>query len=213
MIGSDWVYCLAGIAGSFLISLLFYWLGGYEKLLFIDMVADNPYGETHNCICMMKNIGRKTITMSDFAPKDQPHFMTDGIETYELITPGKSNINEAKAKKDHNDVYVKFDYLKQGESVFLILKNQKGITGYRATQIDGKPIYYMSMNRRISMITGILSMGSILNIGLLLFCLNASKSLFLFIIGFLSVVFAVSSMVNLWLKSNHDTIIRKLKEL
>ena len=213
MISSDWLYCLAGIVGSFLISLFFYWLGGYEKILFIDMIADNRYSEIHDCVCMMKNIGRNTVTMSDFAPKDMPHFMTEGLEAFDVIPPGKANINGVQAERDNNDVYVTFDYLRHGEQLFLLLKGQKGLTGYRATQIYGKPIYYQYVKKRISTITGVLSAGSILSIAMLLFSLNTSRELFLFVIGVLVVVFALSNICSLQLKKSHEELMKKMQEV
>ena len=201
---SDWIYCVAGVGGSFLISLFFYWIGGYEKLLLVDLAADHPLGASHNCACMLKNIGRKTIYMKDFAPNDQPHVITNGAKLYGTPPPDDNNINNVRVQKTGNDVYVTFDYLLQSECVTFFMCNVKGSPEFKATQIEGKMIDYQKVKGKLKILAGITSLAMISGIAGLLIALKVSKPWFFGIVGLLVGYCLITNYVKFRLMSNHN---------
>ena len=205
----DLFYCLLGIVGSFLISLFFYWLSNNCKWLLIDLVADDPRDKMHNCVLCMKSIGGKTIFLSDFANKDRPHILTEGVESFQTIPPHKANINNIFAEKVENDIFINFDYLKPKEEIKLILHGQKGIAGYRATMIEGKTIFYADIKRVLSVIRKSISFAGIFVIIMLLICLNVRMKFFSIIVGFLIGTGIIANLAVFKLTIRHNNLLKK----
>lgn len=166
------LYCLLGIAGggiiSFLVSLLFYNLGFFNKCLLVDLISpgDKP-DSTRDYVLILRNIGKQIIDMSDFVKANKPAIDSDGIESYKIVPPSFQNCVKANIRQKNNRLAISFDFLKPKEQLVIIIFGAKGIVTLLGTLKDGKIISLRSImdfakRKRIFTIPSVMMLSSIM---------------------------------------------------
>lgn len=210
------LYCLLGIGGgavcSFLISWFFFYIGNCEKIIYIDIITIGKSRDLKNdFVCLMKNIGRSPLFMTDFAPLNRPHFMAKEFSNlFTVIPPYKTNYNNASVRIENENAYVFFDYLNKKESIIIVFKGSKGIVGYKATMIGGIEIHYKEIISIIKKVKLIASSGMIINIASIILSFNIRRGLAFSILGFVLWYTITTHILYHYVMSNHLKLLKYL---